>query len=270
MKQAILLYLCITISLSLVSFATDNPPFLQKPIENDGAIFLIRRKEIGFNKIWKLPIYWYEFVFRSANAQEHLLGTMQGFNEQIPIGAEVGPVDISAVVSRADGTTGVLLNGMNSFDYHLLFNQNALEAPAAISFICHGQWEELRPRFKMTEPNRIVITMNGKIPHTPETHVLVLRDDHIWTLDGTKYELADCFYYQGVAGAQPPDARSSVEPTKPAVSALQTERGIKKHEPDTVVPLKHTPSGSIWPTILYGASAIAFIGFLLVYFLLRK
>jgi len=252
--------------LSLSLWAAENTPFLQKPIGNDGTRILVRREEIGFNVVQKRPVFWYSFVFLSSDGQEHVLGGMRNFDVEIPIAAEQRPSEIVAIVSRPDGSTGVLLGGPNML-YHLLFNKNVPSRPAAISSMGTFHWEIQRPKFEMTEPDRILVTMNGEAANTRKTHVLALRGDYQWTFDGAVLSTAAC---------SSPDNRSVPSPSSGSTAAptpdVRSGAGVV-HDHLNRKPATHSPPSS--STTLSKAHAPQWVtaclaGLLLVVFVLFR
>ena len=147
----------------------------------DGLTFIVRKELIAPQTSERKPLYLYQFYLKTVGDQERLLGVVRsGFEEQ-PLANEIKPVSVDSILQQPNGDTGVLLLGYDLY-FHLFFNVNDLKTPAAISTIWKSPWEASQAVGRMTEPDRIILTMNGKVER--ETHVLALGKDLWWTFDG--------------------------------------------------------------------------------------
>ena len=176
MKKLIALLLV----LSAIARAQDDKDVMAESF-GDGLTFIVRKELIAPQTSERKPLYLYQFYLKTVGDQERLLGVVRsGFEEQ-PLANEIKPVSVDSILQQPNGDTGVLLLGYDLY-FHLFFNVNDLKTPAAISTIWKSPWEASQAVGRMTEPDRIILTMNGKVER--ETHVLALGKDLWWTFDG--------------------------------------------------------------------------------------
>jgi len=191
MKRFLCLWVA-ALAAPLLIRGADDAFVIQKQLENDDGIILVRRASRGVAQVPILnktvPLYTYTISYQTVDGQDHVLGGMPNYQEPVmPGSAEFRISSIKAVASLPDGSIGVLLGGSGYSMIHLLFNKSDPERTIALSEVRTVPLELRRPGFKLVSPGRIEVTLNDENSNVRKTHEMALRGDHMWTFDGNEF-----------------------------------------------------------------------------------